>query len=139
LTTGPTKKPKRLLAILVLVLVVVVPVLLFFIGPLALLAHDDGHRTTVQCDVQGSRVGTTSAKSLKGAGASGTQVVVTTSNCGLILLRDGITSANAEDVAKRLNPGRVAEFDLGDWTYELRGMLAVFGISPAAYSYRLNS
>lgn len=48
---------------MVALLVIVLPVLAFFVIPIALVSYDDGHQIVVECEVEGATVGATSSRS----------------------------------------------------------------------------
>lgn len=132
-----SKKRRPVVAVVVILVVIVLPVLAFFVVPVSILSYDESHQIVRSCAVERAIVEDTSSKSLKGAGASGEQVVVHTSDCGTILLQRGINRQNAREVAKRLSAASSAQFRLGALTYQLRGLLGTVGIAPAAYGYRV--
>jgi len=131
------KRKRPAVGIAIVVLLFVVPGLLFFVIPLGITTYDNGHRMTISCGVRSATTGSESSGSFKGGGASGAQVVVVTDDCGKVLLQDGINSFNAKRVAKAIDDARQVRFTIGEASYALRGALAVFGVSPAAYDYEI--
>ncbi|MDP9737695.1 hypothetical protein [Curtobacterium sp. 260] len=118
-------------------LLFVVPGLLFFVIPVGLTAYDDSHRLSIMCTISSAVTGAESSGSFKGGGASGHQVVVVTEQCGKILLQDRITSSNADAVAREVSDADRVRFSVGVAAYRLRAQLALFGVSPTAYSFEV--
>jgi len=137
LQTARAKKKRPVVGIVIVLLLFVVPGLLFFVIPLGIKTYDSGHRVTISCEVRSANTGSESSGSFKGGGSSGSQVVVVTDDCGKVLLQDGINSSNAGRVAKEIDGAKTVRFTVGEASYGLRGALAVFGISPAAYGYQV--
>ncbi|GAA3331550.1 hypothetical protein LQK89_14830 [Curtobacterium sp. C1] len=128
---------KRVVAIAILLLVIVIPALLFFVIPLGMKVYDDGHRMSVSCGIRSATTGSESSGSLKGGGASGSQVVVVTDQCGKILLQDGVNRFNADRIAGELSGADRVRFTVGAASYDMRAVTAVFGVSPTAYAYEV--
>lgn len=98
-------RKKSRIAVVLIVVFFLIPLLVFFIGPVSLHFYDAGHVRTVVCTVDSARTGGQSARSLKGVGSSGNQVVIETSDCGKLLLQKGINGQNADGVADELDAG----------------------------------
>jgi hypothetical protein len=134
-----TRKKRPVVGIAIVLLLFVVPGLLFFVIPSGITAYDDSHRIPITCTIRSAVSGTESSGSFKGGGASGPQVVVVTEQCGKILLQDGINSSNADAVAKDVSSADRVRFKVGDAAYRLRAQLAILGVSPTAYSFKVVS
>ncbi|GGL80645.1 hypothetical protein GCM10009706_19010 [Curtobacterium citreum] len=128
---------KRAVAVAILLLVIVIPVLLFFVVPLGVKVYDDGHQLSVSCEIRSATTGSESSASLKGGGASGSQVVVVTDQGGKILLQDGVNRFNADRIAEELSGADRVRFTVGAASWDLRAVTAVFGVSPTAYAYEV--
>lgn len=113
----------------------VVPGMLFFVIPLGLQIYDDHHRIAISCVVRTATAGSQSSGSWKGEGGSGPQVVVETDRCGKILLQDGVNVFNVDAVATELRRAGEVRSSVGAASYDSRGTLAAFGLSPTAYPY----
>lgn len=128
---------RPLVGVVIVLLLFVVPGLLFFVIPLGITTYDDGHRMTVTCAVRSASTGAESSGSFRGGGASGTQVVVVTEQCGKVLLQDGVSSSNAADVAEEIARADRVRFTVGAASYGLREALGIFGVSPTASAYEV--
>ncbi|MCY1718683.1 hypothetical protein OVA26_17235 [Microbacterium sp. SL62] len=135
----PIKRKRPVVGITILLLVVVIPTLLFFVIPLGIKAYDDAHHLVISCDVRSASRESESSGSFKGGGGSGPQVVVVSEECGKILLQDGVNSFNADRVASEISSTKRVRFTVGAGSYDLREVLATFGVSPAAYTYEVDS
>ncbi|WP_147281404.1 hypothetical protein [Curtobacterium sp. AG1037] len=129
----------RLVAVGLLVLVVLLPVLFLFVGPVTLKAYDAAHQEQVACDVVGAAGRTASSYSPRGVGSSNQQIYIETTDCGLLVLRWGVTRDNIERLTSDLDRGGPTRFTVGAASYELRDTLklvnqAVFVRDPERLS-----
>lgn len=108
----------------------------FLAGPAVLRSYDNAHNVTLTCEVSSAKASTGSTRSAKGVGASIPQVVIESSDCGKFVLRTGVTADNSRDVASRFETGAEYEFEAGDGSLKVRGLLKLFGASPELLSYR---
>ena len=129
----PKKSWKKFVGLLALF--VGLPVLLFGVAPGVLSDWDDSHRVRVDCTVERAAPTTSSSRSLRGIGSTGVQIVVETSDCGDLLVREGVDRDTADVVAADLRPGRTYTFEVGQTAWALRGVTAFTNISPEAYDY----
>ncbi|WP_412147448.1 hypothetical protein [Curtobacterium flaccumfaciens] len=126
----------RSIAVLLLFLVVVVPILAFFVAPIALGVYDDAHPMSVTCTVESAEAGSTSSRSLKGVGSSGSQVVIETKGCGRLLVDLGIKKDNVDRVADELKAGQRYRFIVGEGTYRLRSVLQLVKVAPDVRDFK---
>lgn len=125
-----------MVAAILFVVIIVGPIVLFFLGPLAVGAYDARHPLTVRCTVESAAVGTTSTRSLKGIGASSTLVAIDTKTCGELLLDRGVNAQNAKEVAARFQMGTTYDFTVGEATWNLRSFFALLKVSPDVLRYK---
>ncbi|UWX97482.1 hypothetical protein N2K95_01955 [Arthrobacter zhaoxinii] len=120
------------------VLVVGVPFLgvigSMLIGPVVVMNVDKGHRGWIECTV-------TDAKGGKAAGNRRGhnrywQVLVETSDCGTLKLREGITEANNQDVAAELAPGGRFRFEIGEATRKIRWLTDPISVIPKVWTFQ---
>jgi len=123
-------------AAVLLFIVVVLPILLFFVGPTLVGAYDAHHKTSLRCTVKSATVGSTSARSLKGAGSSSTYVDILTKECGTLLLEKGVNAQNGKKVAAGIRNGDEYIFQVGQGTYGLRTAFEIFKVFPDVQEYR---
>lgn len=129
-------KRKRIIAAIVFVVIIVGPILLFFLGPLAVGAYDAQHPLTLRCAVDSAAVDTASTRPLKGVGASSTLVAINTRTCGELLLDRGVNAHNAEEIAAHFRKGTVYDFTVGEAIWNLRAFFAVLKVSPDVLRYK---
>lgn len=67
------------------------------------------------------------------------QVDLQTSDCGHLVLREGITERNGREIAKKFEKGRVYRIVLGDASLKLRPLLALLGTVPEIRGYQPTS
>jgi hypothetical protein len=105
-----------------------------FVGPAVISSYDADHRTTITCDVTASE-GMMQSSSSRGIGGPIAQVVITTSDCGRLLLRDGVTRSNNEGIAARLSPPGEYRIEVGTASWNVRGLLHALRRDPTAYGF----
>lgn len=105
-----------------------------FIGPATLNSYDDAHSIAIRCAVTSGDAQANSS-SYRGIGGSTPQVVIRTSDCGSLIIRQGVTRANRESIASELKPGTYS-IDVGAGSWKMRGLLGAINIDPTAYSFR---
>ncbi len=132
---SPVKR-KRVVAATLFVIIIVGPIVLFFLGPLAVGAYDARHPLMVRCTVDSVAVGTTFTRSLKGVGASSTLVAIDTKTCGELLIDRGVNAQNAEAIAARFRKGAAYDFTVGEATWNLRALFALLKVSPDVLNYK---
>lgn len=108
----------------------------FLAGPAVLRSYDSAHHVELSCTISSAKASTGSTRSAKGIGASIPQVVVESGDCGKFVLRNGVTADNSQDIASQFKDGSKYEFEAGDGSLKLRGLLRVFGVSPELVDYR---
>jgi len=112
------------------VLVVIVGVV--FIAPASLRSYDSDHRLTLRCHVT-SAEGTTRGSSNRGIGGPNPRVVITTDDCGKLILSKGVTMTNHQAIARRIDaPGEYA-IEVGAGAWKVRGLLHAINRNPSAY------
>jgi len=113
---------------------VVVIVGVVFIGPAVVRSYDADHRTTITCDVTAAE-GEMQSSSSRGIGGPIPQVVISTRDCGRLLLRDGVTRSNNEQIAARLSPPGEYRIEVGTASWNIRGVLHAIRRDPSAYGF----
>ena len=122
--------------VVLLVAFVGLPVLLFGVAPGALARWDDTHRVTVECTVERAAATSSSSRSPRGIGSTSVQVLVETSECGDLLVRESVDRGTADEVAAILEDGPTFTFDVGQTAWALRGVTRFTNISPEAYDHQ---
>lgn len=109
-----------------LVLIVLIA-LVALVGPFALCRIDAAHRVRIVCSVE--RAGPFSGGSVTrtGVGTSFSEIEITTSDCGKLLLRQGVTAENDSKVAAQLKIGGDYRFEVGQGAFALRSVLRLLG------------
>ena len=105
-----------------------------FIGPALLTNFDRSHRTEIRCRVDGAD-GRAASPSNRGVGGSIPQVTIRTSDCGDLILREGVTRANSADLVKQLKRSSVFDIQVGEGSWKLRGVLDALHRDPTAFSF----
>jgi hypothetical protein len=133
-----SRMPERKAAIITVVwlLSVVVILSLFLFGPLALGAYDRSHPKTLTCEVSSAEATSVSVSSTSLSSTTIPQVDVTTTNCGVLTIRHGVTDDNRDRVAASLKPGDW-EFVVGAGSFDLRQLLGLLRVRPEIMSYRM--
>jgi hypothetical protein len=105
-----------------------------FVGPAVVQSYDADHKTTITCQVT-SAEGEMQSTSSRGIGGPIAQVVISTSDCGRLLLRDGVTRANNEQIAARLAPPGEYRIEVGTASWNIRGLLHAIRRDPSAFGF----
>ena len=124
---GPKRKERSMRAKKTIfglwVLGVLVVIGLIFVAPISLKAYDAGHPVTIHCTVTSASGSDGSSRSVRGIGATYNQVRIVSPDCGVLFMREGVTAANASDVAREYSSGRQYEFEIGAASYRFRDQL----------------
>lgn len=112
--------------------VITVIVVAGLIAPAALRSYDLGHRATLRCHVT-SAEGITRGSSNRGIGGQDARVVITTEDCGKLVLWKGVTRTNNRTTAGRIDTPAEHAVEVGSGTWEVRGLLHAIGRSPSAF------
>lgn len=126
---------RRALGILLLSLLVLVPLGGFIALPTALLAYDESHLESKVCEIDSAEAGSSSSRSLRGVGGSGSQVVITSPDCGTLLLKEGIYRDNVDDVAAAIDAESSGTFQMGAGSDRLQPFLDAIGLSIRVYGF----
>jgi hypothetical protein len=114
--------------------VIVVVVVAGLIAPAVLRSYDLDHRLTLRCQVT-SAEGITRGSSNRGIGGPDPRVVISTADCGKLVLWKGVTRTNDQAIADRIDaPGEYA-IEVGAGTWKVRGLLHAIGRSPSAFGF----
>lgn len=127
----PPKKHRIYGWMLILTIVVVGSAVI--LGPWAVINYDKSHRVSIECTVTGAEGGRSSA-SARGS-ASWSQVSISTSDCGPLLLSSGINESNRDAVAAQLNGGGSFSFEIGVATQSLRWLTDPIGLTPMVWAF----
>ncbi|QCR44568.1 hypothetical protein C1N91_14600 [Curtobacterium sp. SGAir0471] len=112
------------------VLVLLAVVAFFFFGRQWIAAYDEDHPVTLDCVISNAKASAVSTHSGRGVGSYTDQVDLHTSNCGHLVIRDGITSENSDAVASTFERGKTYRITLGEASLALRAPLSVLGAVP---------
>jgi hypothetical protein len=112
------------------VLVLLAVVAFFFFGRQWIAAYDEDHPVTVDCVILNAKASAVSTHSGRGVGSYTEQVDLHTSNCGHLVIRDGITSENSAAVASTFETSKRYRITLGEASLSLRALLSVLGTVP---------
>ncbi|MBT1620139.1 MULTISPECIES: hypothetical protein [Curtobacterium] len=112
--------------------VIIVTVVAGLIALAALRSYDLGHRVTLRCHVT-SAEGITRGSSNRGIGGQDARVVITTEDCGKLVLWKGVTRTNNRTTAGRIDTSAEHAVEVGAGTWEVRGLLHAIGRSPSAF------
>ncbi|HAQ9610430.1 TPA: hypothetical protein IYE61_002922 [Enterococcus faecium] len=108
---------------------------LFVVGPIVLRNYDHSNRLSVGCEVTSATYGVRSSVSRVGAGSSRAQIEIVTTDCGTLLLREGVIEKNGPELAAALTPGTSYEFSVGKGSWAIRGFLNSIKKYPFTYGY----
>jgi hypothetical protein len=86
-------------------------------------SYDKSHMISITCTVESAQGEIGSSTSGKGIGSSRDQVKIDTGDCGPLILRQGVTSANKESLAEKFDRGERYRFEIGEASYRWRGWL----------------
>ena len=104
------------------------------IGPPVVSTWDKGHREWIECTVTDAEGGQ-AAGNRRGHNRYW-QVLVETSDCGTLKLREGITEANNQDVAAELAPGGTFRFEIGEATQKIRWFTDHVSVIPKVWTFQ---
>ena len=102
-------------------------------GPAISRAYDESHRVLIECTVTDAEGGVSSA-SARGA-ASWSRVLITTSDCGDLIMTAGVTKSNRDDIAAELAQGGKFAFEIGQATQAFRWLSGIVGVAPDVWSF----
>jgi hypothetical protein len=133
--TAARRKQRRAVIRFVLGIgVIIVIVVAGLIAPAVLRSYDLDHRLTIRCDVT-SAEGITRGSSNRGIGGPDPRVVITTADCGKLVLWKGVTRANNQAIADRVDAPGEYTIEVGAGTWKVRGVLHAIGRSPSAFGF----
>jgi len=104
----------------------------FVIGPSILENYDNSHPLEKSCKISSAIPETSSTVSRTGIGGSTDQIVIESSDCGKLLLRQGISERNRDEIALQFTEGDVHTFSIGEGSWTLRPFLKALRVSPEA-------
>jgi len=110
----------------------------FFFGRGWIASHDEAHPVWLTCTVESAKASAASTHAGRGIGSYVDQVDLQTGNCGHLVLREGVTSQNSEDIADRFKKGQEYRIKLGEASIRLRGLLSALGTVPEIRGYQLS-
>lgn len=125
---------ERVLAVMVILVVIGVPVTVFGFGPAILGVYDNDHWIRITCQVKSAESDIASSRSTKGIGSSQAQVTFHT-DCGNLILLDGVDRSNRGAIAAKIEGNRKYQFEVGGGSYQIRGLLKIVKVAPTIYSY----
>lgn len=108
----------------------------FLLGPQVLKQYDLQNVTNINCIVTSVESQIASTTSRTGLGGSSAQVLIRTSSCGDLLLSDGVTKENSEEIAKQFVINSTYRFEVGSGSQKLRGLLDILGVTPEIINYQ---
>lgn len=134
-TTATGRAPRRAVVRFVVAIgVVVVIIVAGLVAPAALRSYDLDHRITIHCDVIAAE-GITRGHANRGIGGPDPRVVISTEDCGELVLWKGVTQDDDQSIAARIDaPGRY-DIEVGAGTWHFRGVLRAIGRSPSAFGF----
>ncbi|MFJ3029773.1 hypothetical protein ACIPEQ_13100 [Curtobacterium sp. NPDC087080] len=106
---------------------IVVIALIALVGPFALSRIDAAHRVQIICFVNAAEPLKGGSVTRTGLGTSFNEIEITTSDCGELLLREGVTADNASELAGQLKSGGNYRFETGEGSYAIRSVLRLIG------------
>ena len=125
----------RIIFVVAIALVLAV-VLFFFFGRGWIASYDKEHPSALDCRISSAKASAVSTHSGRGVGSYTDQVDIQTSNCGHLVLRDGITSENSDESAARIRVGETYRITLGEGSLNLRPLLSLLGTVPEVRGYK---
>jgi hypothetical protein len=108
----------------------------FFFGRGWIASYDKEHPVALDCRILSSKASAVSTHSGRGIGSYTDQVDIQTANCGHLVLRDGITSENSDEIASKFRVGKTYRITLGEGSLNLRTLLSVLGTVPEVRGYK---
>ncbi len=125
----------RLIFTVAIVLMVAI-VAFFFFGRGWIASYDKAHPVVLVCTISSAKASAVSTHSGRGIGSYTNQVDIQTANCGHLVIRDGVTSQNSDDIASAFSDGGKYRITLGEASLHLRGLLSVLGTVPEVRGYK---
>ncbi|MCQ2002103.1 hypothetical protein [Arthrobacter zhaoxinii] len=101
-------------------------------GPLTITAWDAGHRGSIECTVREAE-GSYEPGSYR-VGASW-RVIIRNSDCGQLIMMEGIDESNNEAVAAELTPGGRFTFEIGAGSKNFLWLTDRLGMTTEAFSF----
>ena len=126
---------ERLIAVALFLIPAFIVIGGFLLGPQALQQYDARNPMTVECTVTSAEDQLATTTSRTGLGGSSAQVLIRTSSCGDLLLTDGVTKQNGEDIAERFSNSSTYSFEVGSGSQKLRWLLDLIGVTPKIFAY----
>jgi hypothetical protein len=108
----------------------------FFFGRGWIASYDKEHPVALDCRISSAKASAVSTHSGRGIGSFTDQVEIQTSNCGHLVLRDGITSENSDEIAAKFQVGNTYRITLGEGSLILRPLLSILGTVPEVRGYK---
>lgn len=108
----------------------------FFFGRGWIASYDKEHPVALQCRISSAKASAVSTHSGRGVESFTHQVDIQTSNCGHIVLGDGITSENSDEIAAGFQAGNTYRITLGEGSLNLRPLLSILGTVPEVRGYK---
>lgn len=125
-------------SIFVGVMLVLTSVVAFFVFGRGWIAwYDEAHPVWLTCTIESAKVSAVSTHAGRGFGSYVDQVDLQTENCGHLVLRQGISSQNSENIAARFKEDQQYRILLGEASIRLRGLLSALGTVPEVRGYQL--
>jgi hypothetical protein len=106
------------------------------VGGEAFRAYDRSHVVSATCTVLDARGSTGGSSSSHGAGTLFDQVEVRSEECGVLVLRHGVTAENKASIARELGDGDRFVFRVGAASFRWRAVLTRFRTPVIVTSYR---
>ncbi|WP_439692832.1 hypothetical protein ACRQ4B_00800 [Curtobacterium sp. SP.BCo] len=118
-------------------LVLIFIVAFFSFGRGWIASYDEAHPVWLTCTIESSKASAASTHAGRGIGSYVDQVDLQTENCGHLVLRDGVSSQNSENIAARFKKDEKYRIQLGEASIRLRGLLSALGTVPEVRGYHL--
>lgn len=132
------KSPRQQRKDLFQALIVGVPflglILSLLVGPVVVKSWDKGHREWIECTVTDAEGG--QAPGNRRGHNRFWQVIVETSDCGTLKLREGITEANNQDVEAELAQGGRFRMEIGEATLKIRWFTDRVSVIPQVWTFQ---
>lgn len=116
------------------VTVLVVVGLGYGVGGMVMLGYDKNHHVPVECTVVGAEGGRTASGGGRGS-VSLYEVVIMTSDCGHLVMADGVSQANVDEIIDDLDQGGRFRLQFGAINKVMRPILDLTGTYPSVYGY----
>ena len=96
---------------------------------------DADHHTTITCHVR-EAAGEIHSTHSRGITRTTPRVVVSTRDCGELVMRAGVTRSNMDRIAARFDPPGTYRIEVGAASWELRHLLPVLRRHPAVFGFQ---